>query len=199
MELTEAVRSRRMVRAFTTELVEPSVLDHILDLARRAPSAGHTQGTDLLVLDQPAARARYWDTTLPVERRNTFAWPGLLDAPVLVVVWVSADAYVDRYGEPDKTATGLGTGSDAWTVPYWFVDGGMVAGQLLLAAVDAGLGACLFGLFEHEPAVRSAFSVPAAWRAVGTIALGHPAPDRPGQSAARPRRPLADVVHRDRW
>ena len=38
-------------------------------------------------------------------------------------------------------------------MPYWWVDGGMAVEHLLLGAVDAGLGACFFGLFDHEPAV----------------------------------------------
>ncbi len=188
-----------MVRSYTDEPVDGAVLDDLLDLARRAPSAGNSQGTELLVLDRPEATGRYWEATLPSPRRDHFAWPGLLVAPVLVVVWVSPAAYVARYGEPDKAPTGLGHAATAWPVPYWFIDGGMVLDQLLLVATDAGLGACLFGLFDHEPAVQEAFDVPSAWRAVGTIALGHPAPDRRSSSAARPRRPLPDVVHRGLW
>lgn len=199
VELRDAIRRRRMVRAYTEQPVDRPVLDALLDLARRAPSAGNSQGTELLVLDQPDTTARYWEVTLPEERREYFSWPGLLVAPVLVIVWVSPDVYVARYGEADKAMTGLGTVADAWPVPYWFIDGGMVVDQLLLAATDADLGACFFGLFDHEPAVRKAFDVPSEWRAVGTVALGHPAPDRRSPSANRPRRPLPDVVHRGAW
>ena len=39
MELTDAVRGRRMVRAFTPDPVDPAVIDRLCDLARRAPSA----------------------------------------------------------------------------------------------------------------------------------------------------------------
>jgi nitroreductase len=106
---------------------------------------------------------------------------------------------VERYGEPDKAATGLGAGPGAWPVPYWWVDAGMAAEHLLLGAVEAGLGACFFGLFDHEAAVLAALAVPSGWRAVGTIALGHPAPDEPGQSAARPRPPLDEVRHGGTW
>jgi nitroreductase len=143
--------------------------------------------------------AGYWDRTLPGERRSSFGWPGLLDAPVLVVVLCSPDVYVTRYAEADKAGTGLGEDVAAWPVPYWFVDAGMAVEHLLLGATEAGLGACLFGLFEHEPAVLRSLGVPAGWRSIGTVALGHPADDRPGTSAGRPRRPLDEVVHRGRW
>ncbi|MEO6989145.1 MAG: nitroreductase family protein, partial [Aquihabitans sp.] len=84
-------------------------------------------------------------------------------------------------------------------VPYWWVDAGAVAQNLLLAAVDAGLGACLFGLFDHEAAVAAAFGVPDGWRLVATVAIGHPAPSPPGRSAVRPRRSLDEVRHRNHW
>jgi nitroreductase len=188
-----------MVRAFTDDPVDPAVVDHLVDLARRAPSAGHSQGWSFVVLEGPAQTARYWDVALPPDRRPAFRWTGLVSAPVLVVVLVRPEAWVERYGEPDKAATGLGAGAAVWPVPYWWVDGGMAVEHLLLGAVDAGLGACFFGLFDHEDAVLHALEVPAGWRAVGTVALGHPAPDEPSRSVARGRRDLHEVLHRDGW
>jgi nitroreductase len=86
-------------------------------------------------------------------------------------------------------------------VPYWWVDAGMAVEHVLLGAVDRGLGACFFGLFDQETAVLSALGVPEGWRAVGTIALGHPldGADEDGRSVARGRRSLADVYHSGGW
>jgi nitroreductase len=72
---------------------------------------------------------------------------------------------------------------------------------VLLGAEALGLGACFFGQFEHEPAVRSAFGVPAGFRAVGTIAVGHPSPegDRRSLSARRGRRSDDETVHWGTW
>ncbi len=199
MEFEQAVRRRRMVRSYTREPVAPAAIDEICDLARRAPTAGNTAGVEFLVLEG-GATAAYWDVTLPAERRDGFAWPGLLAAPVLVVVWVDPGAYVSRYREPDKAHTGLGADEEAWPVPYWFVDGGAAVMTLLLAARDRGLGASFFGMFDHEDAVRRSFGVPSGWRGVGTVAIGHPAADaRPSHSAGRARPDLSDVVHRSRW
>jgi nitroreductase len=196
VELQDAIRRRRMVRAFDRRPIDDEVLERVLDAARRIPSAGNSQGLDLLVIDQPE---RYWGVTFTsAAARSSFRWQGLFDAPVLVVPLVEPDAYARRYAEADKAATGLGD-VDAWSVPYWWVDGGMAVENLLLAAVDEGLGALLFGIFEHEPAVLAAFGVPPGRRALGVVALGHPAPDEPGASAARPRRTLSEVTHRGRW
>ena len=187
-----------MVRAFTDDPVDDGLLDDMLDLGRRAPSAGNTQPWELLVLVGDEVR-RYWDATLPAARRADFRWPGLLLAPVLVVPYVRPEAYVERYAEADKAGTGLGTGAEAWPVPYWWVDGGALVENLLLSVTAAGLGACLFGQFDHEPAVRAAFGVPDGYRALGTVAIGHPAPAPPGRSANRPRPPIDGIVHRGRW
>ena len=186
MDTVDAIRRRRMCRAFLADPVDPAVVDELVDLARRAPTAGNTDALRFLVLDTPAAVAGYWDTTLPPQRRPTFPWPGLLVAPVLIVPCVSASAYVARYGEPDKatrraesdpvTRYGLGSEASAWRVPYWWVDGGMAAENLLLAVTERGLGALFFGIFDHEPALRERFGIPTEWLPVGTVAIGHPAP-----------------------
>jgi nitroreductase len=182
-----------MVRNFTDEPVPTDALDRVLGAALRGPSAGSSQGLDLVVLTGTEV-ARYWSITLPDP--SGFRWQGLLRAPVLVVPVVDPAAYAARYAEDDKAATGLSS-VEAWPVPYWWVDGGAGIENLLLACVAEGLGACLFGQFEHEPAVRDAFGIPAGRRCLGTIALGWPAPDEPGRSQARPRR--TDAVHRGRW
>jgi nitroreductase len=187
-----------MCRAFLPAPVDPEVVDGLIDLARRHPAAGNSAAASFLVLEGPDTAA-YWAVTLTPERRATFPWPGLLEAPVLVVVLVDPAAYVARYAEPDKAGTGLGASAAVWPVPYWFVDGGMAAQNLLLGAADLGLGACFFGLFEHERSVLEAFGVPESMRAVGTVAVGHPAADRPSRSAGRGRPPLGQVLHRGRW
>ena len=199
MEFEQAVRRRRMVRSFTAEPVTPGMVDEICDLARRAPTAGNTAGIEFLVLEGDGT-AGYWGVTLPSEHRDGFAWPGLLAAPVLVVVWTNVGEYLRRYREPDKRHTGLGAGEEAWPVPYWFVDGGAAVMTMLLAAQDRGLGAVFFGMFGHEQAVRRRFNVPTDRRGVGTIAIGHPASDdRPSRSAGRGRPDLSRVLHRSRW
>jgi nitroreductase len=171
----------------------------LIDLARRAPSAGHTQPWAFVVLEGAEQTGPLWDVTLPSDRRASFRWPGLIEAPVVVVPFVSPSAYVDRYAEADKASTGLGDSPESWPVPYWWVDGGMAVHALLLGAVDAGLGALFYGLFGHEEAVGDLLAVPEGWRALGAVALGWPAPDQPGRSASRPRRALDDLIHRGGW
>ena len=190
-----------MVRAFSPAPVDTAALSAVLDAGRRAPAAGNTaEGRAFVVLDDPA---RYWDVALPAgPRRDGFAWPGLLAAPILVVVCVRPEAWAKRYAEDDKArATTLGAGPDAWPQPFWWVDAGLSIEAMLLAARAEGLGACLFGLFEREAEVLAGLGVPGGWRGVAVVALGHPDPAaaRPGRSAARARPALDEVVHRNHW
>ena len=194
MELHDALRKRRMVRAYERGRPIPDeILLRVLDAARRAPAAGNSAQVDLLVIEDTEA---FWSLTF--RDRTTFRFQGLFDAPVVVVPIVDPGAYAERYSAPEKAHAGLGD-TDAWDPPYWWVDGGMAVGNLLLAAVDAGLGALLFGLFGHEAEVLEAFGVPAGRRALGAVTLGWPAPDESGASARRGRRSLDEVVHRGRW
>lgn len=189
-----------MVRSYTAEPVDPAVVRSLIAAAQRAPSAGNTASLEYLVLDDPASVARYWDLTLPPERRATFRWKDLLAAPVLIVPCCSAAAYVRRYAEPDKAVDGLGADVAAWPVPYWYVDGGAAVMLLLLAAVDAGLGALFFGQFGHTPTVKAAFSIPDEFEPLGTVAVGHPAADDPaGRSVGRDRPGLDEILHRGFW
>lgn len=199
MQFADVVTSRHMVRAFEARPVPRAILDRVLDLARRVPAAGNTQGLDLVVLEGEDTM-RYWDASLAPEARATFPWPRLLDAPVLIIPVGDPAAYVTRYAEPDKARTGLGSGADAWTVPYWYVDTAFAAMVALLAAVDEGLGALFFGQFDHEVAIKAALGIPVDRRPVGTIALGYAADgQRPSASSQRPRRSFDDVVHRGGW
>ena len=196
MEFQDVVRRRRMVRAFADRPVDGDVVERILANGRRGPSAGFTQGVDLLVLEGPGQTGRYWDACFPAERRAGFRWPGLLRAPLLIVPLASKEAYLDRYAEPDKGWTDRD--ERRWTAPYWHVDAAFAALLMLLTATDAGLGALFFRVFRAD-ALRAEFGVPPAYEPVGALAVGHPLPDEPSPSLARGRRPAAEVVHRGRW
>lgn len=203
-----------MVRGYDpARPVDDAVLAALLDQASRAPSAGHSQGRDLLLL-RGAARERFWDVTTgpvgdapsvgPSAPGSRDAWlSGMRTAPVLVLCLSDPHRYVARYAEADKSggraapgAAGRGSGQHAWAVPYWDVDTGMAALLLLLGAVDVGLGSCFFGVPDHRhDAVRDAFGIPGDRRLVGVVSLGHPAPDRRSPSLRRGRRPLAETAH----
>src|SRR6202035_3319462 len=103
MELTEAIRRRRMTRNFSDRPLPDGLVDRILADALRAPSAGNTQGADFVVLEGPAETERYWQpTTDEPWRRDSRRYEGLHRAPLVVLAYADPDRYVRRYQEPDK-------------------------------------------------------------------------------------------------
>jgi nitroreductase len=197
MELREVVRRRRMVRHFDPRPLPDEVLDRILHSATRAPSAGFSQGLDLVVLEGPEAVRGFWRATADPR----FATPySSAEPPVIVLVLSDKQAYLDRYAAPDKAGLGMDV-EEGWPVPYWDMDAAMAVMLMLLTAVDEGVGAWWFGVFHGAGALLGDLGVPEGRRLVGAVALGRPAADdRPGGSSrTRPRRPLGQVVHRGRW
>ncbi|EAP98853.1 hypothetical protein JNB_01755 [Janibacter sp. HTCC2649] len=199
MDLIDAVSRRRMVRRFDPDRGVP--LDTVRDLVRlaqRAPSAGHTQGWDVLALTDAADRAQFWEATRQREGEPDAWLRGVSAAPVLLLMLADPTAYLDRYAEPDKGWTDRSL--DRWPIPYWDTDTAMAAMIVLLGAVDAGLGALFFGVpASRHDAVRAAYAVPPGLRIVGVIALGHEAQRVTSPSLKRGRRPLRDVLHLGRF
>lgn len=199
MEFQNVVQRRKMVRRFGPEPVAGEVLDRMLVNATHAPSAGFSQGWAFLRLDTPGDIDRFWTATMPDLEADNDWINGMRTAQALIVPMSHKDAYLDRYAERDKGWTDRDEAR--WPVPYWDIDTGMAALLILQTAVDAGLGACFFGIPPtHIPAFREAFGVPDAYMPIGAVAIGHPETGgAPGSPTRRNRRDLASVVHRGRW
>jgi nitroreductase len=203
MDVSTAVRTRRMCRRFDAARGVPEeVVDDLLDLAGRAPSAGHTQGWEFVVLSTEEDRSRFWSGSTGPGARVPDPWlQGVRAAPVLILAVSDRQAYLDRYAEPDKGWTDRSL--ERWPVPFWDTDTAMAAMVLLLGAQERGLGALFFGVpAQAHRAVNDAFGIPDGLRIVGVIALGHPDPDAPtprSPSLRRGRRPLGQIVHRGRF
>ena len=199
MELTEAIRRRRMTRNFSDRPLPDGLVDEILADALRAPSAGNSQGTEFVVLEGATETDRYWQaTTDEAWRRDSRRYEGLRRAPVVVLAYGDPDRYTSRYSEPDKArADGVDV---AWVVPFWFVDVAFATMALLLRATEARIGAAFLGNFRGEAELRSVLAVPERMMWMGAVLLGQPAqPDPPSSSLTRGRRPFEESVHRGRW
>lgn len=201
MQFADCVRSRKMVRSFRSNPVAPELVERIVELASRAPSAGKTQGWHFLVL-QGAETSQFWDTTLPAKKRSSFKWKHLLDAPIIGLVFADSAAYVARYSESDKSSTGLGNSESSWPTPYWTVDASFATMTLLLAAHDVGLGALFFAVFSGEVELRELLNVPTDLQLIGAVAMGWPRTQEKnisGLSASRTRRTPAQITHFGKW
>lgn len=183
-----------MVRSYDpARPVDRAVIEGLLELAIRAPSAGFSQGWHFAVLASEAARERFWRATTDPDGEPDPWLRGMQTAPTIILALSDKAAYLQRYAAPDKGWTDLD--ESHWPVPYWHIDTGMASLLILLGAVDNGLASCFFGVPpEHQPVVKREFGLAAELSIVGAISLGYPAPDRKSPSLKRGRRGLDQVV-----
>jgi nitroreductase len=192
-----------MVRNYTDEAVEREAVERIVARAKKAPSGGFSQGVRFVVVTDEDTRRRIAELAGEQYYVDRGLEPWISRAPVHVVVGMREEDYHDRYREPDKLQED-GTEID-WPVPWWWVDAGKAIMLLLLAAVDEGLGAGLFGLFpaEHNDRLRELLGMPDEVAIVGVVTIGHPAPEPTQEQRKevlrRRRRPLEEVVRWERW
>ncbi len=199
MDFAEVIRKRRMVRHFSDEPVAPEAVERMLAAARRAPSAGFTQGQSFVVITRPELRREIARLCGEDEYTASGFHPWISEAPVLVIPCTSESAYHRRYQEADKVNS---DGTEiVWPVPYWYVDIGCAVMALLLAVVDEGLAAGFAGVptLEGIAELRALLGIPDEVMPVGVIPVGHAAADVPSPSLKRGRKPDAEFVHRERW
>jgi FMN reductase [NAD(P)H] len=201
MELRDILRQRRMVRNYLPEPVPRETIERIVATVRRAPSGGFSQGQRLVVVTDAETRAAIARLADEEESVATGFEPWISRAPVHVVVCTREDDYHDRYRKPDKLQDGE---EIVWPVPYWYVDAGAAMMLLLLASIDEGLAAGVFGLpGEQIEPLRTLLGLPDDFLFVAVVTLGRAAPD-PRWSAAtsratQRRKPLDELVHWERW
>ncbi len=196
MEFSDVARRRRMVRNYTSERVPVDTIRALLEIARKAPSAGFSQGHYFVVVTDDDTRrsiARLADEPSYVAAGLD---PWISSAPVHVAVCIREADYHERYREPDKLGPG-GKEVD-WPVPYWWVDAGGALMLLLLAAVDRGLAAGFCG-FHRLEGLRELLDIPHDVTPIGVVTIGHPAPDRRSGSLARGWKAAHEVVFHGRW
>jgi FMN reductase [NAD(P)H] len=199
--LYDLLKKRRMVRHYTGEPVARDVLERIVATVRRAPSAGFSQGQRLLVVDDPELLAQL--AALGDEDPLEGVEPWFETAAAQVFVMTREQDYHDRYTRPDKLET---TGGEeiVWPVPFWHVDAGAAIILVLLAAIEEGLGAAVYGIIgEDDQKVRNLLRIPDDLTIVAGISIGHPLPD-PGWSsktsrATQRRRAVDEIVHWNTW
>jgi nitroreductase len=199
MEFRDVVGRRRMIRRFDQRSVPRELIDRIADIGRRAPSAGFSQGLELLVLDTPQTVADFW--VLTNDPADGWDPDDVAAGPTVIVMPITdAGRYTQRYSEPDKIAFGMDR-QENWPVKFWDVDAAMAAMLMLLAAVDEGIGGWFFGITYGERALLDRFGVPADLRPIGILGFGYRAEDeRPtGSWVTRRRRPLGEQIHRNGW
>jgi nitroreductase len=164
-----AIRSRRVVRALTSEPISREALETLLDAARWAPTAGNRHLQRFVATDDPGI--------LRVLRAVS---PGMLQRPTAAITICTDRALAAGYGfRPDA--------------PGLFVDVGTAMATILLAAHAIGLGAGPVTSFSRA-AVAVVLRLPEGWVPEVLVCLGRPAPGGPAPMRGRPRLTWRDLT-----
>ncbi len=169
MDVFEAIKGRRSVREFESTPVKEKDLEKILDAARWAPSAGHCQPLELVVVKDQAQKERLARAALG----QTF----IAEAPVAIVVCANVARTSRRYGRRGEEL-------------YCIQDTAAATQNIHLAAYALGYATCWVGAFD-EDAVAGVIKAPAGVRPVAIIPLGRPA-EKPSPPQRMPLNKIED-------
>ena len=169
LDVFEAIKKRRSVRAYADEKVSEEDIERLIDAARWAPSAGNIQPWEFVVVKDVETKRKLSEAAL----NQTF----IEKAPVVIVVCADLNRSSRGYGSRGEHL-------------YSLQDTAAATENILLAAQELGLATCWVGSFRDKE-VAKAVKAPRNLKPVAVVTVGHPA-ERP---LAPPKRSVNEIVH----
>lgn len=164
MELQTVLAARRSVREFTDRIPSQGEIEQILKAGILAPSACNMQSWYFYVIADSKKRELLKEVCAP--------WVSL--APVVIIVCTDDNGIVSRFGERGRK--------------FPMQDTSLAMENMLLKAVDLGLGGCIIGAYKQEK-ITELFNIPSEHTVVALLPIGEPKSKIP----ARDRKPLHEV------
>jgi nitroreductase len=169
MNVLDAIKKRRSIRAFEDKPIEEDKLLRVLEAGRLAPSAKNRQEWRYVLVRDKELRRK-----LAVACNNQYF---IAEAPVVIVGCATMTDYVLSCGQPAYT-----------------IDVTISMDHMSLQAVEEGLGTCWIGAFQEDE-VKKLLSVPPEMRVVEVMPLGYPK----FQPESKPRMGLGAIVSYDEY
>lgn len=157
MELKEALLKRRSIRKFTEEKVSDEMIDELMHAAMSGPSACNKTPWEFYVVSDKET----------LEQLYGAAHYSKITAPLAIVVCGDVTRALPlKYSE------------------FWVQDCSAATENILLRAVDLGLGGVWCGIHPQklaEKKVSKALGLPTKLIPLNIIYLGHPAEEQPAR------------------
>lgn len=167
-ETMKNIMTRRSIRSFTDEAVDPAVLEGIIEAGTWAATGRGSQSPIIIAVTDRETRDRISAMNAEIMGKDESFDP-FYGAPVMLIV------LADR------------------SRPTYIYDGSLVMGNLMLAAHDAGLGSCWIHRAKEEfdspegKAILKELGIEGDYEGIGHCAIGHikgeapaPAPRKAG-------------------
>ena len=165
-----AILRRRSSRKYTNEPISEEQIHHLLEAAMSAPSARNQRPWEFLVITEPGKLEQAGEVSPYAHMAKT--------APLAILVCG------DLRHEPQQDG-------------FWAQDCAAAVENLLIEAVELGLGAVWLGIYpiqERVAYLQGVFGLPEPVVPFALIPVGYPAETRPA-----PSRHDAARVHRNAW
>lgn len=169
MELLEAIRKRRSVRAFKDEALTRETIEDLVGCAVLAPTGGNMQCWKFIAVTDPDK----------IRKICSFS-PGMMGKPGAIIALLA-----------DYRIAGSKLGA-ADIYEYTAPDLSLAAENLMLRAVDLGLGTCAVKSY-NSAAIRKILRLPEHIHLEYLITLGVPE----GEGRSPERKPISEVLFFD--
>jgi coenzyme F420-0:L-glutamate ligase / coenzyme F420-1:gamma-L-glutamate ligase len=194
----DVIPARRTVRSFSADSVDIEAVRRAIAAAVTAPAPHHSEPWRFVIVASPEARAALLDAMLAawtedlrrdgftadqIERRTRRGLP-LRAAPLIVVPCLETSA---AHAYPDERR------SRAEEAMFTVAMGAAVQNFLVALAVENLGSAWISSALFCQDVAAAALDLPAGWRPMGAVAVGHPAGSPPPRP---PRDPDAFTVLR---
>jgi nitroreductase len=156
LELEEIIYKRRTIRRFKQDPIPLDLLKKLIDYARVAPAARNIQALEFIIIQNTEIRERLfplvkWSSSLPEEQRTPEKGREPTADIVVLINNKIKRAYVD-------------------------FDVGASVENILLGAVNFGIGCCWMGAIDRE-GIRELLEIPENYEIPHVISLGYPDED----------------------
>ncbi len=148
MNVYEGIQLRRSIRQYEKKPIEKENIEKLLRAAMQAPSAANQQPWEFLVVENP-------ETLQKLSNAHTYATPMKNGALGIIVLAKEEGLLVPQYWQQDLAAA---------------------TQNILLAAVELGLGAVWMGVAPEEDRmayVKDLLQLPQGVKAFAMVALGY--------------------------
>jgi nitroreductase len=216
LEIVEAIRTRKSIRGYRTDPVPREILEEILEVANRSPSASNVQPWEIAVLTGRVLEQ--------IKRRNI----ELLEAGAVTGFDTESrdlrGAYrrrkvdlaiqlFDLMGiarrDREQRAEWNKKGLRFFDAPAGLIlyadesldelrtefDIALITQSICLAALHYGLGTCIVKqAILYPDAVKELAGIPRSKRLIAAIAVGYPDPDHPANRVQSDREPMDNIT-----
>lgn len=216
MNVSEALKNRRTIRAFKPDRVDRDLLVRVLEPALRAPSWANTQPWEIFVAaGEPLERLRiaYGENLKNCVPRNPDIampreWPDVCRTRMEALKSERTEA-LEQACRPGERVSDLMQMNyklfnapvvvylcmDRCLTPWSLFDLGAMSQSIMLSAEEQGLGSAVaVTLAAHPDLIRRELGIPDDLAVVIGIALGYPDPGSPQNKFRSSRRLTADVI-----